>query len=112
MQRPLLAAIALAALCAAEPALAQGAARLPVATKPYQPVPVQLPAEPADPSFAAFRTELAAIARNRVFASLARYVVPRGFFWDGDFANGFDPKKSSAENLAAAISLEHGSGAG
>jgi hypothetical protein len=106
------AAVALAVLCAAGPAFGQGSAWLPVATKPYQAVAVRVPAGPGDPSFAAFRTDLAAVARTRLFATLARYVVPRGFFWERDFAKGFDPKKSSAENLAAAISLERGSGSG
>jgi hypothetical protein len=75
-------------------------------------VSVRLPPAPNDPGFAAFRQNLTAVARSRLFDEFARNVVPRGFFWDRDFAGGFDPKKSGAENLAAAIGLEHDSGAG
>jgi hypothetical protein len=104
--------IILAVVLAAPQAHAQGGSRLPVATKSYQPVAVKLPAPPADPSFSAFRKKLAAVARGRVFDSLAHYVAVQGFFWDRDFSNGFDPKKSGVENLAAAVGLERGTGGG
>ena len=73
---------------------------------------MKLPASPADPSSAAFRKDFAAIARGGVFDRLARIVVTHGFFWDRDFANGFDPKRSGVENLAAAVGLERGTGGG
>jgi hypothetical protein len=112
MQRHWRMPIVLAVVLAAGVARAQTPARLPVATKPYQPVAVKLPASPADPSFAAFRKDFAAIARGGVFDRLARIVVTHGFFWDRDFANGFDPKRSGVENLAAAVGLERGTGGG
>jgi hypothetical protein len=106
-------ALALAVMLAAAGApRAQAPARLPVATKPYQPVAVKLPPPPADPSFAAFRTEFAAVARGRVFDRLARDVVAHGFFWDRVFANGCVPKQSGVEKLAAAVRLERGTGGG
>ena len=76
------------------------------AAKSFEPVKVTLPGAPADASFVAFRQNLAAIAERRVFAELARNVVPQGFFLDPDFADGFDAKKTGAENLAAAVRLE------
>jgi len=67
---------------------------------------------PNDPGLAALRQHLAVVARDRVFDELARSVVPQGFFWDRDFADSFDPKKTGVENLAAAIRLEQGAGLG
>jgi hypothetical protein len=112
MHRPWRLPIILAVVLAAGVARAQAPARLPVATTPYHPVAVKLPASPADPSFAAFRKEFAAIAHGAVFDRLAHIVVSHGFFWDRDFANGFDPKKAGVENLAAAVRLERGTGGG
>jgi hypothetical protein len=101
-----------AAVLAADLSRVPAASHPPVAANPYQPVAVKLAAGPADPSFATFRNDFAAVARGRVFERLARYVTVHGFFWDGDFANGFDPKKSGVENLAAAVGLERGTGGG
>ena len=39
-------------------------------------------------------------------------MLTQGFFWDRDFGRGFDPRKPAVDNLAAAISLEGGNGAG
>lgn len=99
-------ALIAAALTPALPALPQPS------TIPFAPVNVKLPPAPAAAGFAAFRQHLAAIAKDRVFDELARAVVPQGFFWDRDFTDAFDPKKTSAENLAAAIHLEQGTGLG
>jgi hypothetical protein len=104
--------IVLGAFIAAAPAFAQSPARPSPAAKPFAAVSVQLPPPPNDASFAAFRQNLAAVARRRVFEELARNVTPEGFFWDRDFAKSFDPKLTGAENLAAAIRLEHGTGTG
>jgi hypothetical protein len=112
MLRIRLVPIVLGTVLAAAPAFAQGGMRPPPAVKPFDTVSVKLPPPPNDPGFAAFRQNLAAVERGRVFEELARNVVTHGFFWDRDFANGFDPKRTGAENLAAAIRLEHGIGAG
>lgn len=111
-------ALVLTVLLGVAPALAQAPkasapkpSALP-AQAPYAPVAVTISGVPDDPNMAAFRNELTAVVKGRVFADLARLVVQRGFFWDRDFGGGFDPKKSGAENLAAAIGLEHGRGAG
>ncbi len=87
-------------------------ARSQPTAKPYERVKVTAAPVPADAGFTAFRANLAAIAARRVFAELAGSVVPHGFFWDSDFTGSFDSKKTGAENLAAAIRLEEGSGRG
>jgi hypothetical protein len=107
-----LAAIILGFLIAAAPACAQSGARPTIMPRPFESVSITQAPLTTDPSFVAFRQRLAAIARSRVFEELARVVVPHGFFWDRDFANAFDPQRSGAENLAAAVRLEHGGGAG
>jgi hypothetical protein len=112
MPRATLIPIVLGLMIAAAPAMAQSAARPPAIGKPFAPIAVKLPPPPNDPSFAAFRQNLAAVARRRVFDELARNVVLQGFFWDRDFAKSFDPKRTGAENLATAIRLEHDSGIG
>lgn len=88
------------------------AAQAPRPPQPYAPVTLVLPGASADASFAAFRAELAAVAKGRVYAGLARLVQPEGFFWDRDFAHGFDPRRPAVDNLAAAIRLEHRNGVG
>jgi hypothetical protein len=103
-----LAAIATLALVAA-PAGADPAARPP---KPYRPVAIVLPAASTDLAFEAFRRELAAVAKGRVYAELARLVEPQEFFWERDFKQAFDARKPAVDNLAAAIRLEHADGAG
>lgn len=87
------------------------AAKLP-AEKPYKPLAVKISPAPDDQSFAAFRQQLAAVAKSRVYQELAPLVVARGFFWDGDFFRGLNPKHSSIENFAAAIRLESEDGSG
>ncbi|MEI7806077.1 MAG: SH3 domain-containing protein [Hyphomicrobiales bacterium] len=117
------AALVFAVLLCAAPAPAQ--APNPPAAKPSAPKPAALPAEkpyaplaltmrnaPDDPSLTAFRNELVAAAKGRVFSDLARLVVPRGFFWDRDFGGAFDPKRPGAENFATAIRLERAQNAG
>jgi hypothetical protein len=103
-----------ALLLTCEMALAQARAptQRPPAHKPYTTVPVEIPQPRDDPSFAAFRKELADIAKRRIFAELAAAVVAHGFFWDRDFDAGFDPSRSGVENLASAIGLEARDGAG
>ncbi len=105
-------AIALGTLIAAAIVLAEQQARPQSAPGSFERVNVTLPRAPDDPGFTAFRQNLAAVAKGRVFDELARNVVQLGFFWDRDFADGFDANKTGAENLAAAIRLEHGSGVG
>jgi hypothetical protein len=104
--------IALGMIAAAAAAVVPHQARSQPTAKPYERVRVTPAPVPADAGLAAFRASLAGIAVRRVFAELAGNVVPHGFFWDSDFTGSFDSKKTGAENLAAAIRLEEGSGRG
>jgi hypothetical protein len=80
--------------------------------KPYPPVAITLPAPPDDDSFAGFRTELAAVAKGRIYAALERLVLPQGFFFDRDHGGAFNPRKPAVDNLAVALALEHRDGSG
>jgi hypothetical protein len=79
--------------------------------KPYQAVAVTPPGRYDDPSFAAFRKQLADIAQHKDRAALAKLVVAQGFFWmqDKDLA---DKHKSGIANLATAIDLDAKDGSG
>ena len=81
------------------------------AARSFAAVRMRLPAPPDDPSFAAFRQTLAAVAERHAFAELARRVGAHGFFWRHDFGK-FDPQRTGAENLAMALGLDQGPGAG
>jgi hypothetical protein len=88
------------------------AAQTPRPPKPYQPVAITRSAAFDDASFTTFRLALGTIAKHRLYAELTPLVLTQGFFWDRDFGRGFDPRKPAVDNLAAAISLEGGNGAG
>jgi hypothetical protein len=102
---PLVILLVLSALTSA-PALAQQ----PV-PKPYPQVAVTLTPE-FEEGLPAFRQELAAVAKRRIYAELERLVAAHGFFWERDFSSAFDPRRPPVENLAAALRLEHRNGAG
>jgi hypothetical protein len=75
------------------------------APKPYKPVSVGAPAAVSDPSFEAFRKQLAAIAEKKDRKALAGLVV-QNFFWMGEKGDKADKKKSGLDNLAKAIQLD------
>ena len=75
------------------------------AAKPYTPVTIKLPAPLNDPSFEAFRKRMGEAADKKDRAALAKMVVPKGFFWDGEKGDQADKKKSGIDNLSAAIGL-------
>jgi len=117
MRRRLIATLAIAAavaVLAEHPGLAQqGQLPLPPGgfkppppppIKPYQTVPVTPPPTLNDPSFIAFRNQLAEVAAHKDRAALGRMVVTQNFFWVQD-KNLADPHKSGIENLAKAIDL-------
>ena len=93
-----------------QPGLPQLAPPPPAPVKPYKPVAVAPPAPFADPSFVAFRKQLADIAGHKDRAALAKLVAQK-FFWmqDKDLA---DPRKSGIDNLARAIELDAKDGPG
>ena len=96
-----------------EPSLVEPALAEPLRPpKPYTPVAITPPPAFADESFVAFRQEFAAVAKGRIYAELARLIVPDGFFWERDFGNGFQASKPAVDNLAAAVRLEHDGGVG
>src|SRR5438046_3231057 len=64
----------------------------PPPIKPYQAVPVTPPPTLNDPSFTAFRNQLAEIAAHKDRAALGRMVVTQNFFWVQD-KNLADPRK-------------------
>jgi hypothetical protein len=77
----------------------------PAPIKPYQAVALTPPAPLNDPSFIAFRKQLADAAAHKDRAALSKLVVAQKFFWlqDKDLA---DPKKSGFDNLANAVGLD------
>jgi hypothetical protein len=95
------------------PAAAQGQRPPPPSPpKPYKAVAVT-PAQPfADPSFEAFRKELADIVKRKDRAALGKLVVSQGYFWETEDGDKADKKKSSFENFAASIDLNAKDGSG
>jgi len=79
--------------------------------KPYQPVAVKPPVAYGDPSFVAFRKQLADVAEHKDRGALGKLVVAQGFFWmqDKDVA---DKHKPGIANLTSAINLDGKDGAG
>lgn len=105
-----------------EASRAQGSQQLPLPpggfkpppaapVKPYKPVASTPPGPYNDPSFEAFRKQLADIAQHKDRAALAKLVVAQGFFWvqDKDMA---DKRKPGIDNLAKAIDLDAADGSG
>jgi hypothetical protein len=93
--------------------LAQQAAPQPqplAPPKPYTAISVTLPAPANDPSFDAFRKQLADIANHKDRTGLAKLVVAQGFFWEAESGDKADSKKASIDNLAAATGLESSDG--
>ena len=83
----------------------------PPPVKPYQPVAVTPPPAFTDPSFTAFRAQLADAVAHKDRAALGKLVLAQGFFWmqDKDLA---DKRKPGIANLATAIDLDAKDGSG
>jgi hypothetical protein len=102
-------------LLAAAPSRAQQLPQLkppPAApVKPYQAVAVTPPPVFTDPSFVAFRQQLADAVQHKDRAALGKLVVAQGFFWmqDKDLA---DKRKPGIANLSTAIDLDAKDGSG
>jgi hypothetical protein len=110
--RSIAAALALTALLFSGVVLAQPAPEDPAPPKPYKKVSVTLPTPIADPTFEAFRKQLADIAQRKDRAALGALVVPRGFFWEREGGSGADENKSGIDNFAAATGLDAKDGSG
>jgi hypothetical protein len=130
MRRPLIvAALSLAAVTMSALAAAPGLAQQRLAQQgltlpggglkppppppitPYQPVAVTPPAPYNDPSFIAFRKQLADVAGKSDRGALAHMIVAQNFFWvqDRDLT---DKRKAGIDNLAKAINLDAKDGSG
>jgi hypothetical protein len=86
-------------------------AQQPAPPKPYRAIPVTLPQPSTDPTFTAFRKQLADIATRKDRAALAR-LVTGNFFWMGEKGDKANRRKSGIDNLAAAIDLDNKDGSG
>jgi hypothetical protein len=76
----------------------------PAPVKPFTPVAIT-PAGPFnDPSFAAFRKNVAEAAAHKDRAALSKLIVAQGFFWVQD-KNLADATKPGIDNLAKALGL-------
>ena len=78
---------------------------------PYTALAVAPPKPYTDPSLAAFRQQLAAIAQKKDRAALAKLVLAKDFFWMKEEGNAAG-KKSGIEALATALSLAAKDGSG
>jgi hypothetical protein len=81
------------------------------APKPYKPVAIAAPPMVNDPSFEAFRKQMAAAAEKKDRKALAD-MVSKSFFWMGEKGDKADKKKPGIENLAKAIGLDAKDGSG
>lgn len=90
----------------------QSGAPQAASVKPYRAVAVTMPKPAADPSFEAFRKQLADVTGRKDRAALARLVVAKDFFWESESGGRIDAKKSGIDNLSAAIELAGADGYG
>ena len=98
------AAVALIGALSFHPIAAEEAAPKP---KPYKPVAVELPQPVKDPSFAAFRKQIADIAKRKDRGALAKHVAAN-FFWTTDDGKELAQKgRSGIDNLARAFYLDN-----
>ena len=78
---------------------------------PYTALAVAPPKPYTDPSLAAFRQQLAAVAQKKDRAALAKLVLAKDFFWLKEEGNAAG-KKTGIEALATALSLAAKDGSG
>ena len=76
---------------------------------PYKPLLITLPKPFDDPSFEAFRKQLAEVARRKDRATLAR-LVAASFFWVPEDTDVADKGKPAIESLSRALDLKEPSG--
>jgi len=75
----------------------------PAAIAPYQPLAIKMPTPSTDASFAAFRKQLADVAKRKDRNALAKLVVSQGFFWESESGDKADKKKPAVANLEQAL---------
>ncbi len=84
----------------------------PAPPKSYTPLVIKPPQPAPDPTFEAFRKQLADVARRKDRAALQKLVVAQGFFWESETGDKASKRKSSFENFATAIGLNDKDGTG
>jgi hypothetical protein len=105
--RPIVATLVLAGSLLCGSAIAQQQQiHEPAPPKPYKQVAVSMSAPINDPSFDAFRKQLADIAERKDRKALGALIVSEGFFWEREAGDGADEKKSGIDNFAAAVGLD------
>ena len=77
----------------------------PAPVKPYKPVAIKPPQPLNDPSFDAFRKQLAGIAEKKDRAGLTK-LVAQNFFWVAQDQDSTDKNKPGIDNLSKAIGLD------
>ncbi len=87
------------------------AAQAPAPVKPYQALAIKMPTPSTDASFAAFRKQLADVAKRKDRNALAKLVVGQGFFWESENGDKADKKKPAVANLEQAIGAFSGADA-
>ncbi len=100
--------LAQAVLAQAQAPAAQPPAQAPAAAPapgPYKPLAITLPQPLSDPSFEAFRKQLAEIAKKKDRAALTQMLAPN-FFWVPEDTDMADTAKPAIDNLAKALSLD------
>ena len=80
--------------------------------KPYNPVAITPPKPIADPSFDAFRNQIAEIAKRKDRVGLAKMIVAKDFFWLGEKGDRADKKRAGIDNLTRAMNLAAKDGSG
>ena len=80
--------------------------------RPYNPVAITPPKPIADPSFDAFRNQIAEIAKRKDRAALAKMIVATNFFWLGEKGDRADKKRPGIDNLTRAMNLAAKDGSG
>jgi hypothetical protein len=75
----------------------------PAPIKPYKALAVTMPGPANDPSYDAFRKQLADVAKRKDRAALTKLVVAQGFFWESENGDKADKTKPALANLEQAI---------
>src|SRR5262249_25760209 len=95
-----------------QPPQQQQTQQQPAPPSPYQPVAISAPAPVSDPTFEAFRKQIADIAQRKDRNALAKLIVAQGFFWDGEKGDKADKRRPGIDNLAKALNLAAKDGSG
>jgi hypothetical protein len=73
--------------------------------RPYKAVPIEVPQPVKDPSFVAFRKQIASIAQRKDRAALAK-LIAKNFFWMASDKDVTDTARSGIDNLSRALDLD------